>query len=506
MNQLPSVRKPFSSRCSAYLRVFVALMSSVVALQALATGSGQVNISASVSPSPVVAGATAKFSVAITPQPPSMATPTGTVSITNGAAAVCTVTLPSNNCSGRISDSGSQTITVLYNGDNNYAIFGITKTISVVPQTKTALNTTPNPSNVGQAVNLIATVLGGASPTGKMSFSDGSSVLCADLAMSNGGATCTTNALTAGSHSLTAIYSGDNNNGGSTSATVTQTVQGSVLNLNQFGLTGTWYNAATTGQGFVLSFYPDLVSAGTGFLAGGWFTYDVAPAGGADKQRWYTFSGNAPAGAGNAQVTVYAATGGNFNATPKIPAVAVGQGTLQFSDCGTGSFAYTFNDGRSGSIPLTRLTSNVTCGTSGPNGNSPGVFQLSGAWYDPNTSGQGLLFDVNSAGNYLAAAWYTFAPSGAVVGGGASQRWYTLQGGLTPGSKVITNIGVFTSTGGVFDNPTKPSQSQVGTATLTFQNCNSATLTFNFTGGSSAGTSGSITLQRAGAAPAGCNL
>jgi hypothetical protein len=481
-------------------------MLSVVALEAMATGSGSVDINASVSPTPVVAGANAKFSVAVIPQPPSTATPTGTVDITDGAISVCSIKLPANNCTGKIPDSGSQTLTILYNGDNNYGIFGITKTISVVPQTRTALNTTPNPSNVGQSVNLIATVLGGASPGGKMSFSDGTSTLCANLIMTNGSATCTTNSFTAGNHSLTAVYSGDNNNSSSTSAVVTQTVQGSVLNLNQFGLTGTWYNAATTGQGFLLSFYPDLVSTGTGFLAGGWFTYDVAPAGGPEKQRWYTFSGNAPATAGNAQVTIYAATGGNFNATPKIPAVAVGLGTLQFSDCGTGSFSYAFNDGRSGSIPLARLTANVNCGTSGANGTSPGVFQLSGAWYDPNTSGQGLLFDVNSSGNYLAGAWYTFAPNGALLGGSASQRWYTLQGGLSPGSKVITNIGVFTSTGGVFDNPTKPAQSQVGTATLTFQNCLSATLTFNFTGGSSAGASGTINLQRAGSPPPGCDL
>jgi hypothetical protein len=506
----PPVRipSPPSSRHLGHLRSLAAIALSLMAVEAMATGDGQVDITASVSPNPVVVGVPAKFSVAITARPPSTATPTGTVDIENGADTICTIKLPANSCMGKVTGTGSQSLTVIYNGDNNYGIFGITKTISVVPQTRTALNTTPNPSNVGQTVNLIATALGGTNPSGTMTFKDGSNSLCANLAMNNGGATCTTNSLAAGSHSLTAVYSGDGNNSGSTSAVVTQTVQGSVLNLNQFGLTGTWYNSATTGQGFLLSFYPDLVGPGTGFLAGGWFTYDVAPAGGADRQRWYTFSGNAPAGAASAQVTIYAATGGNFNAAPKVPAVEVGQGMLQFADCGSGTFSYTFSDGsgRTGSIPLSRLTANVTCGTSGANGTAPGVFQLSGAWYDPNTSGQGLLFDVNSSGNYLAAAWYTFTPGGSSVGGGASQRWYTLQGPLTAGSKVITNIGVYTSTGGVFDNPTKPAQSQVGTATLTFQNCGTATLAFAFTAGSSAGTSGSINLQRVGAAPAGCNL
>ena len=508
MEQLLHIPAPPSSRRHRRFRSLAAMALSLLATAAMATGSGQVDISATVSPNPVVVGLSAKFSVAITARPPSTATPTGTVDIENGADTICTITLPANSCTGKVTDAGSQNLTIIYNGDNNYGIFGITKTISVVPQTRTALNTTPNPSNAGQTVNLIATALGGTNPSGTMTFKDGSNNLCANLAMNNGGATCTTNSLAAGSHSLTAVYSGDGNNSGSTSAVVTQTVQGSVLNLNQFGLTGTWYNSATTGQGFLFSFYPDLNGPGTAFLAGGWFTYDVAPAGAADKQRWYTFSGNAPAGAAAAQVTIYAATGGNFNAAPKVSAVEVGQGMLQFADCGSSTFSYTFSDGsgRAGSIALSRLTSNVTCGTSGANGTAPGVYQLSGAWYDPNTSGQGLLFDVNSAENYLAAAWYTFTPGGSSVGGGASQRWYTLRAPFSPGSKIITNIGIYTSTGGVFDNPTKPTQSQVGTATLTFQNCGSATLAFTFTGGSSAGTSGSINLQRAGAAPAGCNL
>ncbi len=508
MEQLVRIPAPPSSRRPRGFRSLAAMALSLLAIEAMATGSGQVDITASVSPNPVVVGVPAKFSVAITARPPSTATPTGTVDIENGADTICTITLPANSCTGKVTGTGSQNLTVIYNGDNNYGIFGITKTISVVPQTTTALNATPNPSTVGQMVTLTATALGGTNPSGTMTFRDGSSSLCANLAMNNSRATCTTNSLAAGSHSLTAVYSGDNNNGGSTSAVVTQTVQGSVLNLNQFGLTGTWYNSATTGQGFLLSFYPDLVGPGTGFLAGGWFTYDVAPAGGADKQRWYTFSGNAPSGAASAQVTIYAATGGNFNAAPKVPAVEVGQGMLQFADCGSGTFSYTFSDGsgRTGSIALSRLTSNVTCGTSGANGTAPGVFQLSGAWYDPNTSGQGLLFDVNSVGELPRRGLVYIYPGRLVDRRRCEPALVHAAGPFSAGSKVITNIGVYTSTGGVFDNPTKPAQSQVGTATLTFQNCVSATLAFTFTAGSSAGTSGSINLQRVGAAPAGCNL
>ena len=43
-----------------------------------------------------------------------------------------------------------------------------------------------------------------------------------------------------------------------------------------------------------------------------------------------------------------------------------------------------------------------------------------------------------------------------------------------------------------------------GTATLTFRNCAQAELAYSFTGGSSAGRSGTIALSRVGPVPAGC--
>ncbi len=61
------------------------------------------------------------------------------------------------------------------------------------------------------------------------------------------------------------------------------------LNLDQHGITGSWYNPATSGQGLEIEVYPDGVAQGTGLLFAGWFTYDVTAAGG---RRWYVLSGN----------------------------------------------------------------------------------------------------------------------------------------------------------------------------------------------------------------------
>jgi YVTN family beta-propeller protein len=52
------------------------------------------------------------------------------------------------------------------------------------------------------------------------------------------------------------------------------------VNLNQRGLTGSWYNPRVSGQGLVMESSPDVNGTGHGRLFAGWFTYDVTAAGG----------------------------------------------------------------------------------------------------------------------------------------------------------------------------------------------------------------------------------
>ena len=460
------------------------------------------------SPNPSQFGAAVLFTATVTSN-----AATGSVTFNDGSTSICSaVALNAGvaTCSTSTLAGGAHSITATYSGDNNYGTSKSPIVIQSVHVTTsgTTLASSLNPSNIGDSVIFTAIVNGNA-PTGTVTFIDNASVLCNAVNLSTGVAACNVAFQSNGTHPILASYSGDANNVGSTSSILSQVVGANpYVNLDQFGLTGTWYNRATSGQGFLLDFIPDLNAPGTGFVAGSWFTYDVAPAGGPEKQRWYTFSGNVPASASTAQLTIYVSVGGNFNAPPKVSAIPVGQATLQFTDCGTGSFYYNFSDGsgRSNTIPITRLTPNVTCGAGGDNGSAAGSFLLSGAWYDPNTSGQGLLFEVNPILNYFAAAWYTYIPGGQTIGGLASQRWYTLQGPLTGSAATIDNIPIYASTGGIFNNSVKPTLTQVGIAQLVFQSCNTATLTFNFTGGSSSGQSGSISLLRIGPTPAGCSL
>jgi len=106
-------------------------------------------------------------------------------------------------------------------------LFNITGRIFVRPATTTSLTSTPNPSTVGQAVTLRATVSPVAPatgvPDGTVTFRDGAATL-ATATLVNGSASFVTSALATGSHSLTAVYSGSLDFSASTSAAVTQVV------------------------------------------------------------------------------------------------------------------------------------------------------------------------------------------------------------------------------------------------------------------------------------------
>jgi hypothetical protein len=280
---------------------------------------------------------------------------------------------------------------------------------------------------------------------------------------------------------------------------------GAAPDLNQHGLTGSWYEPATSGQGIEIEVFPDLIAPGTALVQGAWFTFDGAPAGGADRERWYTFNGNGQGGSASAAVTIYRNTGGNFDAAPITQATVVGSGTLAFTDCSNGTLAYAFTDGsgRSGTIPLTRLTPNVTCAVGAVRATNAD-FGLSGNWFDAATSGQGFVFDVNPVSPAFFLTWYTYAPAGQAAGA-AGQRWFVGLGTFQPGSRSIP-VTLFETTGGLFDQVSNPAASSapVGTATVTFANCASAQVQFNFTGGSGAGRQGTIALSRVGPIPQGC--
>lgn len=266
------------------------------------------------------------------------------------------------------------------------------------------------------------------------------------------------------------------------------------------GLAGTWYEPRTSGQGFVLQTYPDLFGPGVGLLSGGWFTFDTV-SGGTERQRWYTFNGELTANGTLAEVVIYQNDAGNFDAAPQTFATVVGTARIELSACAHAVFVYEFSDGRAGSIGLQRGLAGL-CSASAGTGASD--FALSGAWYRPETSGQGLMVEVNPVDGFAFMAWYTYASS-ASTESGPRQRWFTAEGRYTPGARQIA-LTLYASTGGVFDTPSSVGTVAVGQAELVWTSCESATLSYRFTAGEFAGSSGAIPLSRISEAPLSCTF
>jgi hypothetical protein len=112
---------------------------------------------------------------------------------------------------------------------------GVLMNSSLTPTT-TALTSSLNPSNFGQAVTFTATAtaLPGfdkSVPTGTVSFYDGTTNI-GNSNLNSGVATLTTSTLAVGTHSMTATYNGDTNFVPSTSPTLNQVVQGAIASLS----------------------------------------------------------------------------------------------------------------------------------------------------------------------------------------------------------------------------------------------------------------------------------
>ncbi|HJQ34724.1 MAG TPA: Ig-like domain repeat protein, partial [Pyrinomonadaceae bacterium] len=123
-----------------------------------------------------------------------------------------------SNSKVHITGAGSCTVTASQGGDGNYeAAASVSRSFQIAKaSTTTTLSSAPNPSGAGQLLTLTATVTSAAGvPTGAVTFRDGGNVLaCSNAggqALVVGVATCTTAALGAGGHALTAEYTGDAN-------------------------------------------------------------------------------------------------------------------------------------------------------------------------------------------------------------------------------------------------------------------------------------------------------
>jgi len=115
---------------------------------------------------------------------------------------------------------------------------------------------------------------------------------------------------------------------------------------------------------------------------------------------------------------------------------------------------------------------------------------LSGAWFNPLTSGQGILFDIEPGNQFIFGAIFTYETAVASKLGAPEHRWLTVQGNYQGNT---AQLPIFVTSGGVFDQPIPTSTVPIGNATVTFESCTAATLGYEL---DDPPLSGSIPLQR----------
>ena len=125
---------------------------------------------------------------------------------------------------------------------------------------------------------------------------------------------------------------------------------------------------------------------------------------------------------------------------------------------------------------------------------NPGV---NDAWFNPDTSGQGFFFNLFPDQGVFFMSWFTYDTERppediTAILGEPGHRWLTAAGSYTGGNQVV--LDVTNTTGGIFDDPEPVQQNTgYGTITVTFENCNSATVEYDIP---SVDVSGTIPIQR----------
>jgi hypothetical protein len=182
---------------------------------------------------PSVYGQRVTFVALVLPGASGFGMPTGTVTFKDGGVTIGTRTLNAWGLATYSTTSlsvGRHSITAVYGGDSSFN----GSTPSALSQKVNKASTTKvissaNPSVSGRSVTFTATVSanepGSGTPTGTVTFKDGGKVLGTATLDASGKASYSTSSLSVGAHSITAVYSGDGNFGGSTSSVLTQNVK-----------------------------------------------------------------------------------------------------------------------------------------------------------------------------------------------------------------------------------------------------------------------------------------
>ena len=190
-------------------------------------------------PIPRHLGQSVVFTAVEIPNAPGVGTPTGTVTFKDGTTTLATETLTGGTATFFTSRARDRHSLDHSNLRRQYSFQGqhvsrLSQTVNQASST-TSVTSSANPSVFGQSVTFTAQVSavspGAGTPTGTVTFKDGSTTLGTG-SLSAGTANFTTAALAVGSHSITAVYGGDTHFKTSTSPPLIQTVSAATVTLS----------------------------------------------------------------------------------------------------------------------------------------------------------------------------------------------------------------------------------------------------------------------------------
>jgi len=121
--------------------------------------------------------------------------------------------------------------------------------------------------------------------------------------------------------------------------------------LINYGVSGSWHEPATSGQGFVFAVFPS-----NNLLAAYWFTYPVE----GGEREWYLATGDI--NGNSVELTIYQTHNGVFDQPSTVEANVAGSASLDFLSCAAASWSYQIDTlGLSGEIPLERIAPDHFC-------------------------------------------------------------------------------------------------------------------------------------------------
>jgi hypothetical protein len=380
-------------------------------------------------------GAVVTFTATVTSS--ATGTPTGTVTFQDAATTLGMGTLSGGTATFTTSGlgTGAHSITAIYGGDANFTGSTspiLTQTIGKAASS-TAVASSNNPSIIGTAVSLTASVTSPVTGTltGTVTFQDGTSVLGTGT-LSGGAATFITSGLTAGTHSITAVYSGDANFAGGTSPALMQTVNrvasstsvASSNNPSIFGstvtFTATVTSSATSIPTGMVTFQNGAATLGTGMLSGGNATLATSALVGGAHSITAIYGGDASFASSTSPGLTQTVADFSLSASPTVAAATAGStSTYAITITPQGGFSQTISFQCSGAPILAVCTAPASVS---PTGSSYAPFNITVTTTAQSLVSPGMIVPWPWAGLRIGLTWLLALVACAILSRFAAPR------------------------------------------------------------------------------------